>query len=95
MMTEQDKLVEAVDAFAAEMKRVLLERANQGKRGWDGAEPSDYYIGEQMHQDTWYFTRLVTGEKDQLTRSKRAVDIANRAMILWYRHALRTEAAPK
>ncbi|MGB5834990.1 MAG: hypothetical protein WBG92_23810 [Thiohalocapsa sp.] len=66
---EVDRLYEAVDEFAAEMKARLREQALKGCRGWD--EPENYErIVEMMMQHA----AVSEGEE---------VDAANLAMILW------------
>lgn len=66
---EIDRLYEAVDEFAAEMKARLREQAMKGYRGWD--DPEHYQrILEMMMQHT----AAAEGEE---------VDTANLAMILW------------
>jgi len=66
---EIDRLNQAVDEFAAEMKARLREQALKGYRGWD--EPENYErIVEMMMQ------HAAVGEGEE-------VDAANLAMILW------------
>lgn len=66
---EIDRLYEAVDEFAAEMKARLHEQALKGYRGWD--DPAQYErIVEMMMQ------HAAVGEGEE-------VDAANLAMILW------------
>lgn len=66
---EIERLNQAVDAFAGEMKARLREQALKGYRGWD--DPAQYeHIVEMMMQHA----AVVDGEE---------VDAANLAMILW------------
>jgi hypothetical protein len=66
---EIDRLDQAVDDFAAEMKARLREQALKGYRGWD--DPAQYErIVEMMMQHA----AVAEGEE---------VDAANLAMILW------------
>jgi hypothetical protein len=66
---EINRLDQAVDEFASEMKARLREQATKGYRGWD--EPQNYQrILEMMMQHA----AVAEGEE---------VDAANLAMILW------------
>ena len=66
---EINRLDQAVDAFAAEMKARLREQAMKGYSGWD--EPQNYQrILAMMMQ------HAAVGEGEE-------VDAANLAMILW------------
>ena len=66
---EINRLDQAVDEFASEMKARLREQAMNGYRGWD--EPQNYQrILEMMMQHA----AVAEGEE---------VDAANLAMILW------------
>lgn len=66
---EINRLDQAVDEFASEMKARLREQAMKGYRGWD--EPQNYQrILEMMMQHA----AVAEGEE---------VDAANLAMILW------------
>ena len=69
------RLNSAVDAFSAEMKARLAEMEKMGYTGWDGEDPDD--------------ASLWIGIAGDLYRFKKTVDIANRAMMLWYRDLLR------
>jgi predicted nucleotidyltransferase len=87
LILEKQKLAKAVDAFAAEMKRVLIERAVAGKRGWDKDVPADHHIANELFVDASclrmdMFESEYTPDDD----NERIIDIANRAMILWARH---------
>ena len=66
---EIDRLYEAVDAFAAEMKARLREQAVKGYRGWD--DPANY---ERIVEMLRRRSAVAEGEE---------VDTANLAMILW------------
>ena len=66
---EIDRLYQAVDDFAAEMKARLREQAIKGYRGWD--DPANYQrIVDMMVEHA----AAAEGEE---------VDAANLAMILW------------
>ena len=73
---EHDRLIEAVDRFAAKMKAKLLAKAADGKLGGD----FDPYVQsgwcEQHMKDHYY--RFVDGDGDP----GQLVDIANFAMFL-------------
>ena len=66
---EINRLNEAVDEFAAEMKARLREQAMKGCRGWDDPEQYERIV-EMMMQHA----AVAEGEE---------VDAANLAMILW------------
>jgi len=66
---EINRLYEAVDAFATEMKARLREQAMKGYRGWDDPEQYERIV-EMMMQHV----AVAEGEE---------VDAANLAMILW------------
>ena len=67
---EIDRLYQAVDDFAADMKARLREQAIKGYRGWD--DPENYQrIAEMMIKHA----AVSEGEE---------VDAANLAMILWH-----------
>jgi hypothetical protein len=66
---EIDRLVQAVDEFAAEMKARLREQALKGYRGWD--DPEQY---ERIVQMMMQHAAVIEGEE---------IDAANLAMILW------------
>jgi hypothetical protein len=66
---EINRLNDAVDEFAAEMKARLREQAMKGYRGWD--DPDQY---ERILQMMMQHAAVAEGEE---------VDAANLAMILW------------
>ncbi len=67
---EIERLYEAVDDFATEMKARLREQAVKGYRGWD--DPEHYHQIMEMMM------------KHAAVSSGQEVDAANLAMILWY-----------
>jgi len=76
---EEADLCAAVDAFAADMKARLVTKARQGQNGW--RRDIDYA--------TDALTRELLSDAAHLVaypdKPRRAVDVANRAMMLWYR----------
>ena len=67
---EIQRLSQAVDDFADEMKARLSEQAAKGYRGWD--DPANYHrICEMMMEHA----SVSSGQE---------VDAGNLAMILWY-----------
>ncbi len=66
---EIERLSQAVDEFAAEMKARLREQAIKGYRGWD--DPAQY---ERIVAMMMQHAAVAEGEE---------VDAANLAMILW------------
>lgn len=67
---EIERLYEAVDDFATEMKARLREQAVKGYRGWD--DPEHYHQIMEMMM------------KHAAVSSGQEVDAANLAMIIWY-----------
>jgi len=72
---EVKKLFSAVDRFAGLMKQRLLEKARAGYTGWDNSEMvTNFHLISRMSDD-------INSDSPEL----KAVDIATRAMMLWYR----------
>ncbi len=71
----RDRLMEAVDAFAAEMKRKLRQKRAEGFAGWD----DDYFVtnGLCIERLTNHVRRMAEGEAQE-------VDVANLAMFSWH-----------
>ncbi len=67
---EIERLNQAVDNFATEMKSRLREQAMKGYRGWD--DPAHY---QQIKDMMIQHASVSTGQE---------VDAANLAMILWF-----------
>lgn len=76
---EIDELKKAVDFFAQAMKIKLIECAKAGKRGWDGEHP-EMDLCAQISSDA---STIYCEDGEEVSLS---VDIANRAMMIWYRH---------
>ena len=86
MKTEQEKLEEAVNSFAYEMNERLIEKMNAGYTGWDktNVHPSDEYLADSIVEDANYLRRQI---QEGLTPSTVTMtDIANRLMMIFYRH---------
>jgi len=66
---EINRLDQAVDDFAAEMKARLREQAMKGYRGWDDPENYQRILDMMMK-----YAAVTEGEE---------IDAANLAMILW------------
>ena len=84
--TEQEKLEEAVDSFAFAMKERLIEKMMQGYTGWDktNVQPSDETLADSIVEDANYLRRQI---QEGLTPSTVTMcDIANRLMMVFYRH---------
>ena len=73
-MLKNTKLSNAVGAFSDEMRLRFAAKEQEGKSGWDSkSQIANEHIIAQMKFDI-----------DDPTGVK-LIDIANRAMILWYR----------
>ena len=72
-MSEKQSLEDAVDEFAAAMKKRLLSKQKQGWYGWD--QPNIYNTSN----------RLLRNASQVVVRNdpKSMVDVANLAMMLW------------
>ncbi len=75
---EEEKLCKAMDDFAAEMKKRLIAKARQGYMGWD--VPSQIFSRDLRLELVNDAAAMYANENDA-----KAVDVANRAMMLWYR----------
>ena len=67
------KLSNAVSAFAEQMRLRFAAKEQEGKSGWDTGEFDRNDCIDEMRMDTDFPTGVTL------------IDIANRAMILWYR----------
>lgn len=74
--SEMVRLSAAVDAFASEMKTKLLEKAKEGRKGWDNPA---------LRNDI-YTAMLANGAGVPLAAGTEA-NVANFAMMLWYTRA--------
>lgn len=74
-MTEQKRLNKAVDAFAEAMKAKLLEKMNNGYRGWDNPNCREGILA------------LAEANMNEIARGdhirKRCVSAANYLMMIW------------
>lgn len=71
--SEMVRLSAAVDAFASEMKTKLLEKAKEGRKGWDNPA-----LRNDIHT-----AMLANGAGVPLAAGTEA-NVANFAMMLWY-----------
>ncbi len=76
-MTEMHKLSGAVDEFVLAMKERLFQKETEGYFGRDGASPKEE-LAKEMEDDCAIIG--AAGVDDR----KLCVDIANRAMMIWY-----------
>ena len=74
MTKEEQKLNDAVDAFSNVMKERLFQKCREGFKGWDDPE---------LVPDFELECRMLDKVHEEYVRNK--VDIANFAMMLWYR----------
>lgn len=79
---EIELLKSVVDYFAQSMKIKLIECAKKGKTGWDGEHPE-----HDLCRQIAYDAGLIRDHDAQgVDAGNTSVDIANRAMMIWYRH---------
>lgn len=87
LILEKDKLVKAVDLFAAELTKRLVEQAVAGKRGWNKPILSEPYVVRELWNDATDLEQAIATEKSLTPKcDPQLIDIANRCMILWFRH---------
>ena len=86
MPTEIDKICSVVDMFASAVKKRMIEKHAEGKRGWDG-DFSLEEIATDLLLDSLFLHRVerLPGLKHVACKHKTATDIAARAMMIWYR----------
>lgn len=71
-MTEKEEIIQAMTEFSEKMLTRMLEKYEAGHKGWKDSEKiSSRKLRNQIHTD--------------LSKGRKEIDIANRAMILWYR----------
>ena len=74
IIADEHKIIVAVDEFACQMKSRLLRKLQEGYAGWDDpSKVSNADLFAAMQAD------LIVDP------TGKAVDIANRAMMLWFR----------
>ena len=78
---EIDLLTAAVYHFAQAMKIKLIGEAKMGKRGWDGEHP-ETDLCNQIRSDS----EEIYFENRPDLKPALSIDIANRAMMIWYRN---------
>lgn len=74
-------LTRVVDHFSQAMKIKLIECAKNGKTGWDGEHPEKDLLRQITLDSESMYSETPIYKKPQ-----KAVDIANRAMMIWYRN---------
>jgi hypothetical protein len=82
MMTEQEKLCNAVDVFAVAMKHRLVEKEKQGFSGWDDKDIHSNSLPTRLMLGASRVYALMEYSKTNL-RKKMLIDIANYAMMIW------------
>lgn len=71
--------------FKDEMLERLAEKENHGYTGWDNRdEISDHHLAAQLNHDADEILYQIKSGVLPVEK-KRLIDIANRAMMLWYR----------
>lgn len=83
MNDDKSKRDAAIDAFAEAMKQRLDQKAAEGKTGWDGGYPTEFLLNDMARNATV----ICAIGREQEYYSKLAIDLANRAMMVWYRNA--------
>lgn len=83
-MTDKEKLCKAVDGFAAEMKKRLMAKSDEGFKGWDAKGINTHSIPTRLfYKASEVYAMLAV--KDLYVQTKVLVDIANFAMMLWFK----------
>jgi hypothetical protein len=88
------KLCKAVEDFAAQMLDRLADKEEQGYKGWDGEAHNsitDFGLACEIVDDADALQYRIREKGGVLKMA--TIDIANRAMMLWYRdRAARAQA---
>ena len=79
--TDGQRLMQAVDQFATELKRRLIEKLDEGETGWDGVNPNKE--GEIVSSDG--LIDDAAADLELVARNEKEIDIAARMMFLWHR----------
>lgn len=79
-LAEMKRLHEAVDWFASAMKTRLTQKLEAGYKGWDKDRPTSFRLAADIEDDADWILRDHGGHWE-----KESVDIANRAMMIWWR----------
>ena len=74
-MTEEQRLIQAVDEFAEAMKNRLISKLNKGYTGWDDPTNKNGILSD-IENDVW---NVIGGYHVK----KHCVDAANRLMMIW------------
>ena len=85
MDAQLQKLMDAVDVFAAEMKGKLTQKYREEWDGWDSKQFVD--SGRCAQKLLCHAARFLTGDHQQ------AVDVANLAMFIAHRHRTAAQSA--
>ena len=86
--SELNELCRAVDVFAEAMKARLTEKSGEGYSGW-----KDMNITEALRRDLNGDSHLLSSRNAAYGDCHLTVDIANRAMMLWW-HTQGTDSIP-
>ena len=77
-MTEEERLLRAVDRFSDLMKDRLLEKLEAGFTGWDDTQYRDSISWNMFDKAV-----AVLKERDSYVSGRNCVDIANFAMMIF------------
>lgn len=90
-MINEPKLDESVNSFFNNMRTRLHEKEEEGYTGWDDEEilPAEEMLEELIEDAKDIRVMLRHHSKNEI--KKAAVDIANRAMMIWYRQGVNHE----
>ncbi len=82
LMARQERaaIEEAVDVFAASIKMRLLQKYEQGKRGWDAGYPS-----KDLENEILQDAADMRSTESQIRKREELTDIAARCMMLFWR----------
>jgi hypothetical protein len=86
---EISKINAVIMSFTDKIKDRMLEKYNDGKRGWD-EQYSESKLIQELAKDIMDIKKNTPLDKFKVTLenvlSRRLIDIAARTMIVWYRH---------
>jgi len=79
---EIDRICKVVDDFSVKMKIRLAQKVKEGCTGWDGSYPTEN-LCDEIALDA---TNIAMGDANgELSSHQKSIDIANRAMMLWWK----------